>query len=260
MYDYNIYQKFLKDGYVIIPKVIDRNLVEEARSHISWLMKKHPDTPPEDLNYWLINSDPFWYRLISDQCLLDVAEAIIGPNIVHFGSHYFAKPPRTGQAVLWHQDAAYQKLMPSDGVISIWVALDDSTPENGCLRVIPKTHHLPVKQMVKTPPEYKLLKEALDQTIIDETKAVDLILQPGDVSVHHSYLIHGSGKNESNQWRRGIAIRYMPPSTTINHDNWDCAYLVRGKSVNNTNKYQTIPVYIEGQHMPFKGAKELKEV
>src|SRR2546426_172787 len=83
-----------------------------------------------------------------DERLLDIAEQFLGRNIALFASHYIAKPPRDGQPVLWHQDGSYWPLQPME-VVSMWLAADDSTPENGCMRVIPQTHRMDLQKLRK---------------------------------------------------------------------------------------------------------------
>src|SRR5204862_1591291 len=96
----------------------------------------------------LMQHDPFWVRLVGDDRLLDIVEQFVGKNIALFASHYIAKPPRDGQPVLWHQDGSYWPLQPME-VISIWLAADDSTTENGCMRVIPQTHPIALQTLRK---------------------------------------------------------------------------------------------------------------
>ncbi|MBA3848236.1 MAG: phytanoyl-CoA dioxygenase family protein, partial [Planctomycetes bacterium] len=99
--------RYERDGHVIARQVLDQGLVAEGREHVEWLMRRNPGVRPEHLGHTLVASDPFWVRLISDPRLLDVAQQFIGPDIALFASHYIAKPPRDGQAVLWHQDGSY---------------------------------------------------------------------------------------------------------------------------------------------------------
>ena len=134
-----IRQQYERDGYAIFRDVIDLGLIQETSSHVGWLLEKHPELRPEHLHHHLVASDPFWVRLISDERLLDIAERFIGPNIALFASHYISKPPSDGQAVLWHQDGSYWPLDPME-VVTLWLAVDDSTPENGCMQVRPRTH------------------------------------------------------------------------------------------------------------------------
>jgi ectoine hydroxylase-related dioxygenase (phytanoyl-CoA dioxygenase family) len=247
--------QFDRDGYVMVQDVIDRDLVEEGRRHIEWLMERHPDMRPEQLHNWLMTDDPFWVRLVSDPRLLDVAQQFVGPNIALFASHYIAKRPFDGQAVLWHQDGSYWPLEPMD-VVTLWLALDDSTPENGCMRVIPGTQGMQLQEMKSRTDVDNVLSSGMDDSQVDESKAVDIILKPGGVSIHHPNVIHGSNANTSPKWRRGLTIRYIPTSTRIITDKpWPSAFLLRGQAVPGINQYLPWPTYVEGRHMPFRGCE-----
>jgi ectoine hydroxylase-related dioxygenase (phytanoyl-CoA dioxygenase family) len=230
--------------------------VQEARNHIDWLLEKNPGKRPEQLHHTLMTHDPFWVRLIADDRLLDIAEQFIGSNIALFASHYIAKRPYDGQAVLWHQDGSYWPLEPME-VVTLWLALDDSTPENGCMRVIPGTHTERIisrAELKKRTDVDNVLGTSIDESLVDESKAVDVILKAGDVSIHHPAIIHGSNANTSPKWRRGLTIRYIPTSTKIlSKDPWPSAFLLRGDSVPGVNPYQPRPKYEEGKQMPFQG-------
>lgn len=246
-----------EEGYTIFRGVIDPGLVEEGRQHIEWLRRRHPDLRPEQLNTDLVTDDPFWVRLVGDARLLDVAERFVGPDIALFASHYIAKPPRTGQAVLWHQDGSFWPLEPMR-VVSLWLALDRTDPDNGCLRVLPGTQRWDLKQnRRRTDVENVLNAEVdVDPSLIDESKAVDVVLEPGDVEVHHPNIVHGSHANTSDRWRRGLTIRYIPTSTRIvTKGRWPSAFLLRGQAVPGVNEYLARPRYRAGVDMPFAGSE-----
>ena len=86
-----------RDGYAIVRQVLDSELLEELNRHIDWLIERHPELEPEGLGCHLIADDPFWVRFLSDLHLLDVAEALIGPDIALFAADYICKPPGTGK-------------------------------------------------------------------------------------------------------------------------------------------------------------------
>lgn len=246
--------QYTQDGYVIVRDVLDADLIGEVRNHIEWLIEKNPGTRPEALDVHLITQDPFWIRLISDERLLDVAARFIGPDIALFASHYIAKKPFDGMPVLWHQDGSYWPLEPMN-VVTLWLAADDSTPENGCLRVIPGTQRTELQQAVTRDDVKSVLGSSIDPKFVDDTKAVDLILKAGDVSIHHPNVIHGSEANNSAKWRRGLTIRYIPTSTRILSDGmWPGAFWLRGEIVPGVNTYHPYPLYVAGQHMPFSGS------
>ena len=249
-------EKYERDGYAIARNVIDAALVEEARAHVAWLMEKNPGLRPEQLGHTLMRDDPFWVRLVSDDRLLDVAEAFVGPNIALFASHYIAKPPGSGQPVLWHQDGSYWPLDPME-VVTLWLSLDEVTAENGCMRVLPGTQHTDLQQMKRRTDVASVLGSSIDEAaFVDEAKAVDIVLAPGDVSVHHPNLIHGSNANTSDRWRRGLTIRYIPTTTRVVSDEpWPSVFLLRGEAVPGVNDYPAWPRYVEGRHLPFRGCE-----
>lgn len=250
-------EKFETDGYCIARNVLDEGLVTEARQHVQWLAERHPDVRPELLGHTLMTKDAFWVRLISDDRLLDIAEQFIGPNIALFASHYIAKPPYDGQPVLWHQDGTYWPLDPME-VVTLWLAVDDSTPENGCLRVLPGTQNSRLMNIdeYEHPDIPNVLDSGISPASLDESKAVDIILKAGDVSIHHPTLIHGSNANNSAKWRRGLTIRYIPSSTRIvTEGQWPSAFLLRGAAVPGVNQYHPWPAYNPEHSMPFKGAE-----
>ncbi len=248
-------ETYEREGFVVFPPVIDENLVREAQNHVAWLQKRHPELRPEQYHHNLVREDPFWVRLVADDRLLDIAEQFIGPDIALFASHYICKPPFDGQAVLWHQDGAYWPLEPME-VITLWLAVDDSLPENGCMRVIPATHRMDLQAVRQRTDVANVLSSEIDPAQVDESRAVDVVLRAGGVSIHHPNLIHGSNANRSPLRRCGLTIRYIPTTTRIVTDTppWPSAFLLRGKAVPGINEYQPWPEYVEGKHMPFRGA------
>jgi hypothetical protein len=257
-------EQFERDGYALFHNVLDAELIGEVSDHVAWLQAQHPDLRPENLGHWLMTDDPFWVRLVGDDRLLDIAEQFIGPDIALFASHYISKPPRDGRPVLWHQDGSYWPLEPME-VVTLWLAVDDSLPENGCMRVIPGTHRMDLHVMKPDTSVANVLSSRIDPSLVDESKAVDCVLKAGGVSVHHPNLIHGSEANHSDLRRCGLTIRYIPASTRIllrggltPEGRWPSAFLLRGNAVEGVNDYTPQPVYVDGKHMPFRGCEDWK--
>jgi phytanoyl-CoA hydroxylase len=248
-------EQYERDGYVVIRNVVDPDLVAEARQHVTWLMEHNPTLRAEQLGHFLMTDDPFWVRLVGDDRLLDVAQQFVGPDIALFASHYIAKPPFDGQPVLWHQDGSFWPLEPME-VSTLWLAVDDSTPENGCMRVIPGSHRTDLQELVPRTEVANVLNSSIDPATVDERDGVDVVLSAGDVSMHHPNLVHGSNANTSPRWRRGLTIRYIPTSTRIvSEEQWPSAFLLRGEAVPGVNSYLPWPRYIAGKHMPFRDAE-----
>jgi ectoine hydroxylase-related dioxygenase (phytanoyl-CoA dioxygenase family) len=260
-----------RDGYVLFPNVLDADLIREASDHVAWLQQQNPELRPENLGHFLMTDDSFWVRLISDNRLLDIAEQFIGPNIALFASHYISKPPYEGQQVLWHQDGSYWPLDPME-VTTLWLAVDDSDAENGCMRVLPGTHTTELQAMQPRTDVANVLSSGIDETFVDESKAVDFVLKAGGVSVHHPNIIHGSNANNSPRRRCGLTIRYIPASTRITFDakrpqetyvtpegRWPSAFLLRGEAVPGINDYNPWPKYVEGKQMAFRDSEAWNE-
>ena len=250
-------QEYDENGYCIARKAIDAGLAAETVDHVHWLVKKHPEIRPERLGHGLMANDPFMHRLVSDDRLVDIAAQFIGPDVAMFAAHYIAKKPSTGQAVQWHQDGSYWPLEPME-VTTLWVAGTDSTVANGCMRVLPGTQNnrlLKRSEMVDLDKDKYVLNIGIRPDMIDDSDAVDLELQAGDISIHNPMIIHGSNANASDQWRVGLTLRYIPTTTKVTtegHPNILC----RGASVAAVgNTYAERPRYLEGEHMPFAGCQ-----
>lgn len=242
------------DGYLILREVIDAALIAEASDHVTWLQERHPELRGEELTHELVASDPFWVRLVSDDRLLDIAEIFVGPDIALFASHYISKPPYSGQPVLWHQDGAYWPLDPMN-VVTLWLAVDHSVPENGCLRVIPGSHRGELHALRQRHDTNSVLGSE-SATDVDESQAVDMILAPGDVEVHHPKIMHGSNANTSPRRRCGLTIRYIPTSTRIVTEQQPYASALLFRGAPGVNVYQPRPVFIPGESFDFAGSEQ----
>jgi ectoine hydroxylase-related dioxygenase (phytanoyl-CoA dioxygenase family) len=244
-------------GYTIARNAIDPELAIESEKHVHWLREKHPDVRPEQLHHHLLVNDPFIWRLVGDPHILDIVEKFIGPNIALFAAHYIAKPPLISQSVLWHQDGTYWPLVPME-VTSLWVAGTDSCVENGCMRVIPGTHVgrlFGMEEMEVVNDGTNVLDTRIDPALVDESKAVNLELQPGDISIHNPKIIHGSNANTSDRWRIGLTLRYIPTSTFVNRGGHYCI-LLRGEAKSGVNNlYAERPIFNPDEHMHFKGCE-----
>jgi len=166
--------------------------------------------------------------LIRHPGILGPVEDIIGPNILCWGTSFFTKEARDPSFVSWHQDSTYWGLEPPD-IVTAWVAISESTLENGAMRVIPDSHDGEQMTHRDTFAADNLLSRGQEIAVeVDAARAVDLVLQPGEMSLHHVRLIHGSEPNPSPRRRIGFAIRYLPTHVRQTVGERDFATLVRG--------------------------------
>jgi non-heme Fe2+,alpha-ketoglutarate-dependent halogenase len=167
-------------------------------------------------------------ELIHNPRILDAVEDLLGPDLLVWGSSFFIKEPQDPAYVSWHQDSTYWGLSHPD-IVTAWVALSVSDLPNGAMRVIPGSHlkdQLPHKD---TFAQDNLLTRGQEVAVeVDEKQAVDLILSPGEMSLHHVRMVHGSEPNRADYRRIGIAIRYVPTYVRQTAGPKDYAMLVRG--------------------------------
>lgn len=228
---------FRRDGFILYDKpVFEGKKFERLKSHFEVLLEKwvgwnkrspeHMDVPHF--------ADPGLFEWLLDDQVLDLVEPLIGPDIALFSSHFICKPAKVGKRVPWHEDSAYWKgrLDPME-VVTIWLAIDPSTPENGCMRVIRGTHdngfsdYVPVSN-----PDREVFGTEVRKGVFNEDQAVDCVLKPNTCSLHHAKLIHGSHANTGTMRRCGYTMRYMPTSVKYTQstpgDPFQI-YLARGK-------------------------------
>lgn len=150
------------------------------------------------------------YRLVTHDALLNTVEDVLGGDILIDGTLVFYKPPKDSSYVSWHQDSVYSgwHLTPST---SAWIALTASHPANGCMRVIPGSHKQGLLEHDNVRDDPNLLNRRGERvaTDVDESRAVDVVLRPGEMSLHHSTIIHGSNPNVSDEPRIGFIVRFV---------------------------------------------------
>jgi len=167
------------------------------------------------------------YRLIFAPPVLDAVESLIGPDILCWGSALFIKDAGDPGHIAWHQDSYYFEMNPDD-VVSAWIALAPSNLANGPVRVVPGSHLGPVRSHRTSPPGSANLIGSRDEVDgdVDLGATVPLLLDQGQMSLHHANLMHGSAPNVSNTRRCGFVVRYVSPRATPK--GWQTATLVRG--------------------------------
>jgi non-haem Fe2+, alpha-ketoglutarate-dependent halogenase len=149
-------------------------------------------------------------ELVHHPKIVDAAEDVLGPNLLCWTTNFFIKEANSPGFVSWHQDAFYWGLSKDD-VVTAWVALSPANLENGCMKFLPGSQTQDHLQHVDTFHKDNLLSRGQEIAVkVENEKTVDCILDPGEMSLHHVKLVHGSEPNRSNDRRIGLAIRYIP--------------------------------------------------
>lgn len=161
--------------------------------------------------------------------VLDIVASILGPDLLIWSCEFFIKEASTPHIVSWHQDLTYWGLGETDGEITAWIALSAATVESGCMRFVPGSHLQNIVDHHDTFGDDNLLSRGQEIAVeVDESSAFDVVLQPGEMSLHHGKMFHASGPNRSNDRRIGCAIRYLRPDVKQIVAKRDYAMLARG--------------------------------
>jgi non-haem Fe2+, alpha-ketoglutarate-dependent halogenase len=159
--------------------------------------------------------------------ILDAVEDVLGPDLLCWSTSFFIKEASDPGFVSWHQDATYWGLSSPD-VMTVWLAFTPANLVNGCMKFMPGSHNGQLEH-VDTFDKHNLLSRGQEIAVkVDESRSVDVILKPGQASLHHVLLAHGSAPNRSNDRRIGFAIRYIPTHVKQAVGTRDSATLVRG--------------------------------
>ena len=205
---------------------------DDAANYLAQLESYESNTGGPVNGKWRYKSHlvfPWFDQLMRHPAILNLVRSLLGNDLMVWTTHIYPKEPGDGRFISWHQDSAHWGL-DSNQVLSVWVALTDATRENGCMRMLPGSHHNGQVEHQDTRDSNNILTRG--QTIfngIEEDRSVWIELKAGEVSVHHVDMFHASTPNQSNQRRVGIAIRYITPSARQTRIDEDYATLVSGE-------------------------------
>ncbi len=248
---------FDQNGYVVIPDLLNRAQLSELTLMLDRVLDGEikPELPEPDTGvlrddfaiqwepglendasvarrdkarcvFHLCHTHPFFQQHATRSEILDVVEALIGPNIRLYTDQTFVKPAHHGSEVPFHQDSAYWPAAEPK-LLSCWLAIDDATVENGCVRMIPGSHKRPISHReFDGAQQYGLL-----ESDVDAAREVPVEIPAGSAMFHHSLTVHRSFPNHSDHSRRGIVSIYLPADLRFLAP-WPFAYgfkLVRGR-------------------------------
>ena len=233
-------EQFRREGYVPKIRVMSREDAERSRAALEDYERRTGGPLRGNLRHKAHLLFPFLSEMVRNSAILDAIEDLYGPNLLCWTSNFFIKEARNPAFVSWHQDATYWGLSAPD-VVTAWVALTPSNMANGAMGVIPGSHRLQQLPHRDTFDKNNLLTRGQEIAVeVDESRAAYLELEPGEASLHHVLLVHGSPPNPSNDRRIGFAIRYVPTSVRQLHGE-DSATLVRGVDTFHHFEHEPIP-------------------
>ena len=200
------------DGILFPVDVLSRAEVKRMRESLAAIESYLGRTPRTEELHQLFLNYRWAYDLVTHPKVLDAVESVLGPDILLWASSVFAKPPHHPGFISWHQDATYWGL-DSGSITTAWIALSESSTENGCMRVVRESQKQSIQPHKETYAEDNLLSRGQEIAVeVTEEEATDVVLAPGQMSLHHVKIVHGSKANFSDKPRIGFVARYMTPS------------------------------------------------
>ncbi|MBB6730199.1 phytanoyl-CoA dioxygenase family protein [Cohnella zeiphila] len=250
----NEYKQYHREGYVIVRGLLPAgtigelyDLAERTRTRADTKVKTGETDPLKEefaqatRVHMLSRIDAAAERGMLNPLILDVIEALVGPDVYALQSMMFLNPPgRGGQG--WHQDACYIKTHP-DTLIGAWIALERADEENGCLWVAPGSNHEPIYPPagfgggnVHALDSFSDLHEVqnvshlddevntLSKVVANYPPPIPVVLEPGDVLFFHSHLFHRSYPNKTaDRFRRSYVCHYCNARSLVpwDHDGYE---------------------------------------
>jgi hypothetical protein len=215
---------YRREGWVVPRYRLSPSQVTRMMEALEALLAANPGVRPEKLvsahiegeNGEGVRGHRAFLELALDKEIVELVSGVLGEDVILWGCHVFCKPAGEGYETPWHQDGHYWPIRPL-ATCTVWVALEPSKVENGCLRVIPRSH-------AERRLHEHLHEDRTDLTLnqrlahVDEDAAIDIELEPGQMSLHDVHMIHGARANTSGRRRTGAALRYMPSTSVFERD------------------------------------------
>lgn len=221
--------RFQEDGFVVVKGFLNAEELKQTEQEIDrYITEVLPTVPRIHVVYesgWsgplkqfsrMELYDEYFQQALRRPATLDLLGACLGEPVEPITTEVFYKPARVGSPALYHQENAYFNYLPPYGLV-IWIALDETTLENGSVHFVRGSHRLGEIPHVQTglPLFSKALSKPPDPALYPEVPA---LLQPGDASIHHFLTVHRSGPNNTDSHRRGFVLDYRGRSTEVNQE------------------------------------------
>ena len=227
---------YWENGFVALPGIFPAERLAAARSRYDQLIAEGPKeggpTPSQEPEVAkgragitpsattirkferLAPYEPLFLELASAPALVEAVAALIGWPVQLWHDQSQLKPPRVGSAKPPHQDNSYHRIEPADLTVTAWVAIDDATPENGCMRFLPGSHKKGLIEHVPLPGQ----EHNLSPANLDLSSEVVVPCKAGDVALFHTLVLHHSLPNRTDHWRRSFICHFIHPDAHSHTD------------------------------------------
>lgn len=204
-------QRYRRENFLAPVDALSADAARHYRDALESYEAAQGGAPLKPWQYRKVHVREAWAaELVRHPRVLDAVEDLIGPDILIFNATFFIKEPRTGQITAWHQDATYFGLTPHEHVTA-WIALSDASEAAGCMQFVVgssgfgQLHHAPQKVASSVNHGSQTIVEPFD-----DSRVASAPLRAGQLSFHHTLVIHSSAPNGSDDRRIGFGISYIP--------------------------------------------------
>lgn len=211
-------EQFEKDGYLSIKGFMSKSEIREINEKAQDFIRKIvPSMPPEHVFYenkadpstlkqlqHMDQYDPYFEKLFHHKKITGLAELLLGNEVAGKNMQWFNKPPEIGKETPAHQDGFYFMLEPNEA-LTMWLAIDHVDEENGCVKYLPASHKKGMRPHGRTG-VLGFSQGIIDYNADDLANEVPMIVEPGDLIVHHCLTIHRAGNNTSKRTRKGLGF------------------------------------------------------
>ena len=222
-------EQYQRDGYVVVQNLFDEAAVSEWKAILKARMAEEgKSNEPSGVRVWMADSmDPYTRDSVQDAKVVTILQQLLGPNVEFLSMKAVFKNAQTTFNSPWHQDWFYWQ---GSNKISIWIAFDDATPENGCLRMVPGSQHQ-VFNMATVEDVHGFNRRVTDEDL-QGWPIETLPVQRGDAVFFHDLALHGSCPNSSGKERWSAIATYRDASQKDDSTVWSTAVVLSGHSVN----------------------------
>lgn len=224
--------RFEKDGFVHLPGVLTEQEVAELEAVYDRFLRREIEVAGKDYcdmagdygrrpeDYSIVNVMlprryyPAWQGNVYERRTQDIASQLCGDGMALDYDQLLAKQPYKDDAVFaWHQDMAYWPDTPDRRTATFWLAVDDSTVENGCMRFVPAANREPALRTHAPVYGGRGTSHALGTDLLEGDEVVLMPIRRGDCTVHNERVMHGSGGNRTAGRRRAYVVAYRSEET-----------------------------------------------
>ena len=228
----NQLKQYEDDGFVSPINIFSKERAKEIRNEIELIENEMPEELEKSGRYNAHLISPLLDEVTHNSKILDAVESLIGENILVCGTTLFIKNPNEKGFVSYHQDAKYIGLEPHNWVTA-WVAITDSNENNGCMRMWSGSHKDNLKEHDQKFNEGNLLTRGQTVKNVPYEETTPLVLNAGQMSLHHPKVVHGSGLNKSDDRRIGFVIQSYIGTNVKQVLGKNSVQLARGKDLFN---------------------------